>query len=106
MANLNKNQKGISIIGVLFFGVLLVLVLSYSGISIKSIVESPEGQENINYITGGVRNLWYEYLKEPAEYIWNDIIIGIVWENLISAVGNLRNMNSINLGNFSPDINY
>jgi len=106
MINPSKNRGGISIIGVLFFGVLIVLLLSYLGISIKSVVESPEGQENINYIAGGVRNLWYDYLKEPAEYVWNDVIIGIVWENLLSAVGNLRNMNSTNLGNFSPEINY
>jgi len=46
----SKKQNGISILGVLVFGVIIILVLSYFNVSIKSVVDSPTGQENVNYV--------------------------------------------------------
>lgn len=60
-----------SIFGVIVFGVIVILILSYFKISIKSLVESPSGQENINYVREGVMNVWDNYLKEPAAKFWN-----------------------------------
>lgn len=65
MKNFNKT-KGMSIIGAIIFGFVIVLLLSYFNVSIKSIVESPAGQENINYVREAVNNFWNSYLAEPA----------------------------------------
>ncbi len=73
MINLNK-QRGMSILGVIVFGVVVILVLSYFRINIKSIVESPSGQENINYVGGGLKTFWENHLKEPFSKFLNGII--------------------------------
>lgn len=90
MTKLNEYKKGISIIGILFLGFILILVLSYYKISIKSVVESPTGQENINYVGGGTRNLWDDYLKEPADYVWNEVFVKIFWKSFINNMERIR----------------
>ena len=90
MIKSNKLERGISIIGILFLGFILILVLSYFKISVRSVVESPEAQDNINYVGGGTRNLWNDYLKEPASYLWNDIFINIFWQSFINNMERIR----------------
>jgi len=89
MTHFNK-KGGISILGVLVLGVILVLVLSYFNISIKSVVESPAGQENVNYVGGGAKSLWTTYLAEPASYLWNDVWVKIFWKGFISNMERIR----------------
>jgi len=90
MEKINGKQKGISILGILFFGFILILVLSYFNISIKAVVESPSGQENINYIGGEAKSFWTKYLAEPASYLWNDVWINIFWKGFISNMERIR----------------
>lgn len=90
MKNSYKN-RGISIIGVLVLAVIIILVLSYFNISIKGVVESPAGQENINYVKGGTKSLWAEYLAEPASYLWNDVWVDIFWKGFILNMERIRN---------------
>jgi len=89
MKNLNK-ERGISILGVLVLGVLIILVLSYFNISIKSVVESPIGQENVNYVGGGAKDLWTTYLAKPASYFWKDVLVNIFWKSFISNMERIR----------------
>jgi hypothetical protein len=77
MKNLFKENRGISIVGILLLGVILILILSYFKVSVRSVVESPEAQDNIQYVGGGTISLWDKYLKEPASYLWNDIFVNI-----------------------------
>ncbi|MBU0998707.1 hypothetical protein KKG24_00140 [Patescibacteria group bacterium] len=89
MKNYNK-QSGISILGILFLSVVVILVLSYFNISIKSVVDSPAGQENVNYVKGGAKSLWTTYLAEPASYLWNDVWVNIFWKGFISNMERIR----------------
>ena len=77
-----NKQNGISILGVLVFGIILILILSY--FNIKSVAESPTGQENINYIKEGTKDFWVTYLAKPASYMWNEVWLPIVWNPLLS----------------------
>lgn len=88
--NKNNKQSGISILGVFVFGIIIILILSYFSISIKSIVESPTGQENINYVRGETKSLWVTYLAEPASYLWNDVWLNIFWKSFISNMERIR----------------
>jgi hypothetical protein len=90
MEKLTNKQKGMSILGILVLAVVIILVLSYFGISIKSVVESPTGQENINYVGGASKSLWTTYLAEPAAYLWNDVWIKIFWKGFISNMERIR----------------
>jgi len=84
MKKFSGKEGGISILGIIVLGIIIVLALSYFHISIKAVVESPTGQENINYVGGGAKNLWTTYLAEPASYIWNDVWVKIFWRPFIS----------------------
>ncbi len=90
MEKFKKKQKGISILGVLFLAVIVILVLSYFDISIKTVVESPAGQDNIGYVKGGTKNLWTEYLREPALYLWNDIWLELFWRPFVDNMERIR----------------
>ncbi len=105
MIKLNKKEKGISIIGILFFGFIIILVLSYFKINVKSVVESPTGQENISYVRGGTRNLWNDYLKKPASYLWNDVFINIFWVSFINNMERIRDGQPTDYENFAPGVN-
>ncbi len=89
MAHFNT-QKGISILGIVILGFLLILVLSYFNISIKGAVESPTGQENITYVGGAIRSLWDNYLKAPATYLWKDVWVNIFWRGFIENMERIR----------------
>jgi|SRR3989344_4653784 len=64
----NKNG-GMSILGVLILVVIFILILSYFHISIQAVVESPETQENFNYVIINGKLIWDEYLKRPTAYL-------------------------------------
>jgi hypothetical protein len=90
-SNMNTDaQRGVSILGVVVLGFLLILVLSYFNISIKSTVESPTGQDNIHYVGGGAKSLWVTYLKEPLSYFWNEIWIKLFWNSFKNNLERIR----------------
>ncbi|OGI71633.1 hypothetical protein A3B84_00050 [Candidatus Nomurabacteria bacterium RIFCSPHIGHO2_02_FULL_35_13] len=105
MKNLNKRKRGISIIGILFFGFIIVLVLSYFKISIRSVVESPTAQDNISYVGGGTRNLWDEYFRKPVSYLWNDIFINIFWASFINNMERIRDGQATDYEINAPAVN-
>ncbi|MCE9549164.1 hypothetical protein K8Q98_02075 [Candidatus Nomurabacteria bacterium] len=90
-----------------FFGLiklLIILVLSYFQISIRSVVESPTGQDNIEYVGDTSRNIWVDYLKAPFEYLWNDVWIDIFWEGFLQNMRRIRDGNSTEFDNASPEV--
>jgi len=104
MIKANK-ESGMSIIGLLFFAVIIILILSYLNISIKAIVESPVGQENVQYVGGGAISLWNNYLKEPISRFWNNFLLPL-FRPLFSYIKNITNGQFFDLNNFSmPKLN-
>jgi hypothetical protein len=87
---LKNKKRGMSILGFLVLGAIIILVLSYLNISIKGVVESPTGQENVNYVKDSTKSLWATYLAEPASYLWNDVWINIFWKSFISNMERIR----------------
>jgi len=86
-----KTKKGeMSILGILVMGFLIIIVLSYFNISLKSIVESPTGQENVNYVKDTTKSVWTKYLAEPVEYLWNDVWVDIFWKGFILNMERIR----------------
>src|ERR1017187_4120021 len=90
MANFNNKQRGLSILGIIFLSVIIILVLSYFNISIRSTVDSSTAQENLNYVGGGTVSLWNKYLEQPASYVWNNIVVNIFWKSFISNMERIR----------------
>lgn len=79
-----------SILGALVMGLIIIVVLSYFNISVKSIIESPTGQENVTYVKDTAKSIWTTYLAEPAEYLWKDVWVNIFWKGFISNMERIR----------------
>lgn len=73
--NFKNKNRGISILGILLLGLILIFGFSYFNISLESIIESPKVNENMDYIGGVLENIWDDYLKKPATYVWKKLII-------------------------------
>lgn len=85
MRNLASNKKGISILGAIIFGLILILLFSYFHISIRAIVESPAGQDNLNYARQVILDIWNNYLSKPVLYLWDEVWIKLLWNPFISS---------------------
>jgi hypothetical protein len=100
----SKKQNGISILGVLVFGVIIILVLSYFNVSIKSVVDSPTGQENVNYVKTTGQIIWDKYLAEPAHYLWQDVWVNIFWNGFISNMEKIRDGKPTDIDNAANNL--
>jgi hypothetical protein len=101
----SKSQKGISILGVLVSGFILILVLSYFNISIRAVVDSPTGQDNINYVGGTTKTFWDKYFAGPAHYLWQDVWIDIFWKGFISNMERIRDGKPTDFDDASKNLN-
>ena len=84
-----STQKGI--IKIIILIVVALLILSYFGISLRAVINSPVTQDNISYTTTGTVTFWNTYLKQPATYIWNQIFLNLIWNPAIDSLQNLKN---------------
>ena len=81
---MRNEQKGfVKLIIVL---VIVLIVLGYFGFNIKSIVQSPSVSGNLNYVWGLVVTLWNKFLVVPVTFVWEKIIVGIIWNGLVNLV--------------------
>ncbi len=65
-----------------------IVILSYLGIDIKRAVESPTTRENFSYVTQAALYVWDHVLEKPVTYIWNEIVVDIVWDKAIEKLKN------------------
>ena len=106
MKNFDNKNRGISILGILVLGFLLILTLSYFNISIKGVVQGPAGQENIGYVKGATKSLWTRYLAEPAHYLWKDVWVDIFWKTFIQDMKNIRDGLPTTIDKATPRVNF
>ena len=83
-------NRGMSLLGIIVVGFILILALSYFNISIRTVVESPVAQDNINYVGDTGRSVWDRYLQAPASYLWNDVWVDIFWKGFINNMKRIR----------------
>lgn len=91
-----KNKGGISILGVILLGIMLILVLSYFGLDIKSLVESPKTQDNLNYVGGVLEDIWEKVLKKPVLWVWENVL-----EKLFNSI---KNSDVLKLEDVAPEL--
>lgn len=66
--------------------VIAVLLLNYFGFDVKEWLDKPEVKEQIFAVWDFIKNIWINYVKGPADYLWNTIIIGVVWEFILNII--------------------
>ena len=67
---MKSTKGGLSIVGILILGVLIIFGLSYFNVDLKAVVESPQTKSNMNYVEGGIKDFWNNNLKEPMAKAW------------------------------------
>ena len=70
--------------------IALILILSFFGIDLQSVVESPQSQKNITYIVGLGKIVWDNYLSKPILYFWQNIFIDLLWESFVSNLERIK----------------
>lgn len=74
----------------IIIGLIAILVVSFLGYDLQSIVEAPGTQKNLHYVGDGVVSLWDKYLEYPITYFWNNIFIGILWNSFMHNLGKVN----------------
>jgi len=87
---MNNKKAGISILGIIILAVIVILVLGYFNISLRTVVNNPTSQDNISYVKGGTESFWDEYFAQPASYLWNDVWVKIFWQGFINNMERIR----------------
>ncbi len=77
---MNRNHTSKGFIKYIIIIGAVILVLSYFGFNLRSIVESDTSKGNFSYVWNGVVQIWNTYLAQPAHWLWKEIIVDIIWE--------------------------
>lgn len=84
--------------------VVALLVLSYFGFSLRSLIDSPVTQDNFQYVATSTVTVWDKYLKKPASYVWNDVFINLIWGPAIDNLTKMKNSEPTNVQTNSPKL--
>jgi len=79
----NYKNKQAGLIRMIILIIIAIAVLSYFRIDIKEFFTSPMFKTNIGYIGNFLKDLWTNYLAEPAHVIWG-IWLEYVWHPLLN----------------------
>ncbi len=99
-----RNASRGGLLRTVIFIIIILLVLSYFGLNIRAIVNSPAGQENFTYVQEIMINVWQNYLKKPVIYLWNDIFLKLIWEPAIENLTKIKNGQPDSLTSSAPTV--
>lgn len=79
-----KKEQGF--IRTIIIVIIAILVVSFLGVDIKKVIDSPTTQHNFSYVTQAVLYVWNNFLKVPVFYVWEHLILPVI--HLISNSNN------------------
>lgn len=97
-----KEQSGFMKLIILI--IIVVFILSYFGINLRSIVNNEDFQNNLNYVWGGVKYVWHTYLANPAKYLWYNIFIDLLWDSFVENMQRIKQGQDIEMIENMPRI--
>ena len=74
MKTIYINKKA-GIIKMIIIIIIAIAILSYYGFDIKNFFTSPQVQKNFEYVWGFLKDIWSNYLAEPAHKLWGIIVL-------------------------------
>jgi len=84
--------------------VVILLVMSYYGISLRSLVNNPVTQDNIGYVATSSVSIWDQYLKQPASYLYNQVFISLIWNPAIDNLTKMKDGQPTNVQTNAPQL--
>ena len=91
-------------IRLIIFIIVLIAVLSYFNISIRSFIESDMFQDNLGYVSDWCGYLWNNYLAGPARYLWYDIFLDILWDSFVDNMDRIKDGGSPGIIDLAPSL--
>lgn len=74
----------------IILAIILIAILSFFGFNIKSFIERDIVQNNFSYVWNAIKYGWDNFLARPADYLWNDVFVNLLWEPFISALKKIK----------------
>ena len=84
--------------------VIVLLVLSYFGFSLRALVDQPVTQDNFTYVATSTVSFWDRYLSQPAGYLWNNVFINLIWDPAIYNLEQMKAGQPTNIATSSPTL--
>ena len=69
---------------------IAVIVLSFFGFDLRTIIESDLTQNNLGYLWGIGVTVWNEYLSRPILYFWHNIFINLLWDSFVENMERIK----------------
>ena len=69
---------------------IAVIVLSFFGFDLRSIIESDLTKNNIGYLWGLGVMVWNDYLSQPILYFWHNIFINLLWDSFVENMERIK----------------
>lgn len=79
---MNYERQSGGFIKTILIIVIALVVLGFFGYNLRDIISSPVVRDNLSYAGELAVKVWNNFLATPAIWIWNHIIINLVWNNL------------------------
>ncbi len=81
---ITNNKEG-GLIKMIILIIIAIAVLSWFGVDIKNFFESAQVQKNFGYVWSFIKDVWSNYLVEPAGKLWA-IWLEYIWAPFLNAV--------------------
>ena len=106
-ANHHNSKLGfITLRFIIIIAIILVVASYFFNFSVQDAVENEQTQENFGYISQNLQSLWDNHLSDPANYLWNDVFLGLIWSSFTSNMQNLQNGENTILENSAPTVDF
>lgn len=102
MKNHIPTDRGL--IGWVIIIVVALLILSFYGFSLRALVNNPVTQDNFGYVATSTVSFWDKYLKQPADYLWKDIFVNLIWDPAVDNLTRMKNGEPTNIASSSPTL--
>lgn len=79
LALMKRNSGFLKLI---LFIVIALIALGFFGYNLRDIVNSPTVRDNFEYVWEYVVKLWNNFLLVPLSWVWENIAIDLIWNNL------------------------
>ena len=83
-----------------------IAVLSYFGVSMRSIIESDSFQENFSYVWNSGEYLWNNHLAGPARYLWYDVFMKVIWSAFLENMNRIKEGKDMEMMDYAPSVNF
>ncbi|NOY35599.1 MAG: hypothetical protein GXP44_01610 [bacterium] len=93
-------------IKLIIFTIAVIIILSYFNISLRAIIDGNAFQDNFSFVWNSVKSGWNKYLVGPADYLWNDIFIDLIWDSFTDNLEKIKNGDDTTLTESAPAANF